>query len=87
MRPIPTERVAWSICRYVCRPTGWLSPAENVRTDQDAVWGIDLGRPEKPHITDGVVCAEPLTERYTFEDDILGRVSSFLTAHQHIIGH
>jgi len=46
MRPIVTNRVAWSVGLYVTV----LSPAKKGSTDQDAVWVEDSGWPNVPCI-------------------------------------
>jgi len=42
MRPIVTNRIAWSVCQSVTL----VSPAKTA--DQDAVWVVDLGGPREP---------------------------------------
>jgi len=50
MRPILTDRVAWSVdCRSVCHTS---EPCKNGRTDRAAFWVEDLGGPGN-HVLDG----------------------------------
>jgi len=44
MRPIATDRVAWSVCRSVCNN---CELCKNGRTDRDAIWDVDLGGPKE----------------------------------------
>jgi len=46
MRPIVTDRVAWSVCHT-------SEPCKNGWTDRDAVWVEDSGEPREPCITWG----------------------------------
>jgi len=50
MRPIVTERVAWSVGLSVC-PTS--EPCKNGCTDRDAVWVQDSSGPKEPCIRCG----------------------------------
>ena len=50
MRPILTDRVAWSVGLSVCHTS---EPCKNGCTDRAAVWVEDLGWPGN-HVLDGV---------------------------------
>ena len=49
MRPIAID-VAWSVCVCVCLLDTSMNPAKTDKTDQDAVWIVDSGGPNKPCI-------------------------------------
>jgi len=57
MRPIVTDRVAWSVGRSVCH-TG--EPCKNGLTDRDAVWGEDSDIPKQPCVRWGGVSDLPM---------------------------
>jgi len=65
MRPIVTDRVAWSVGLSVCLSVCHTSePRKNVSTDRDAVWVEDSGE-SKEHVSDGG--PNPPIERGNFE--------------------
>jgi len=47
MRPIVTDRVAWSVALSVCCTS---EPCKNGWSDRDAVWVVDSGGPKEPCI-------------------------------------
>jgi len=47
MRPVVTDRVAWSVGLSVCHSS---EPYKNGSTDRDAVWVEDSGAPKEPCI-------------------------------------
>ena len=48
MRPIITDRVAWSVVCHSCEP------CKNGRTDQDSlVWNVDSGEPKEALLDGG----------------------------------
>jgi len=58
MRPVVTDRLAWSVgdlwvCQSVCHSS---EPCENSCTDRDAIWVEDSGGPREPCIWSGSKC-------------------------------
>ena len=55
MRPIVTDRVAWSVDLFVgllvCHTA---EPCKNGRTDRDIVWIVGSDGPTRNHVLDGV---------------------------------
>jgi len=57
MRPILTDRIAWSVGLSVCRSVTLVSPAKTAATTElHDVWVEDLGGPEN-HVLDRVQIA------------------------------
>jgi len=62
MRPIATDRVAWSVGLSVCHDR---EPCKNRYTDRDAVWGVDSGGPKEAYIRRGCTLAPPCEYGWT----------------------